>query len=175
MKNHQAGITIIELLCGLVILSVVSGGVANVYGNAREEARILQANSETTDLTHAVLRSYVVSSSFAALSTESAVSEGWMPVDLLGPTGRPTNVWGKTIDLGHIDFGPPAAGLTLTQEVPAVSCPKWVSSLSRGYDTIRINGQEVSRRAQSLKPQALVSPCSVAGEFASVVLIARKL
>ena len=173
-RRSQSGFTLIELTAALGLMTVVSAAVFGLFSGASDSAKLVQAQSGTSALVESIVRSYASSGSFAALTTESAIAENWLPDEVRGSNGRPVNAWGNPITLNHMDYGQPSAGLTITQNVPASACATFVAKIGTSFDTVRVNGSDVRRTSGAIDPSSAGFACDNVGDAATVMLISKK-
>lgn len=169
----QAGFTLIELMIGLVAISIVSLGVYGMFFTGGDAAAVVKAQADTAALADAATAAYVSRANFAGLTTQSAMAERWVPAELLDASGMPVNAWKQPISLGAVDIDTvgDAKGLALTQDVPTSICARYVSNIAGAFDGITINSTDVY--TVPMDPATLATACGSGSDTATLVLVRR--
>jgi prepilin-type N-terminal cleavage/methylation domain-containing protein len=173
----QAGFTLIEVMIGLAAFAIVAAGVYTLFFAGSDGAALVKAQSDTAALGAALTSAYVTRASYSGLTTQSAVSEGWMPDELKDVSGLPVNAWSQPIELSAVDLAASgdAKGARIEQDVPAPdACVRFLSAVAGGFDSVSVNGHELAR-GDVQNPSTLASPCADNGEMAHVVLVRRRM
>jgi len=173
----QAGFTLIESLLSLSGLAIVAAGMYALFFSGSDTAELVKAQAETASLGSAVMTAYVSRASFAGLTTQSAIVEGWVPDELKDTSGMPVNAWAQPINLTAIDLDAAgdAKGARIEQGVPAPdACIRFVAGVAPGFDTVSVNGHDLTP-ADAQDPGALAGPCGGASGLAHVVLVRRRI
>ncbi len=168
----QAGFTPIELMIGLVAISIVSLGVYGMFFSGGDAAAVAKAQTDTAALADAATSAYVSRANFAGLTTQSAMAERWVPAELLDASGMPANVWKQPITLSAVDVAAAgdAKGLAITQNVPTQICASYVSHIAGAFDGITINSTDV--HTVPADPATVATACG-SGDTATLVLVRR--
>jgi prepilin-type N-terminal cleavage/methylation domain-containing protein len=173
----QAGFTLIEVMIGLAAFAVVAAGVYTLFFAGSDGAALVKAQSDTAALDAALMSAYVTRASFSGLTTQSAISEGWMPDELKDASGLPVNAWSQPIALSaaDLDVSGDAKGARIEQDVPAPdACIRFITAVAGGFDSVSVNGHELAR-SDAQNPSALASPCADTGEMAHIVVVRRRM
>jgi type II secretory pathway pseudopilin PulG len=173
----QAGFTLIESLLSLSGLAVVAAGMYALFFSGSDTAELVKAQAETASLGSAVMSAYISRASFAGLTTQSAIAEGWVPDDMKDASGMPVNAWTQPINLSAIDLDAAgdAKGARIEQGVPAPdACIRFVAGVSPGFDVVSVNGHDLTL-TNAQDPSALAGPCGDADGMAYVVLVRRRM
>lgn len=173
----QAGFTLIEILISLAGLAIVAAGAYVLFFSGSDSAELVRAQAETASLGSALISAYVSRASFAGLTTQSAIAEGWVPDELKDASGLPVNTWAQPITLSAVDLdvAGDAKGARIEQGVPAPeACIRFVASVAGGFDIVSVNDHDLTP-SESQNPSALAGPCGDAGDMAHVVLTRRRM
>lgn len=138
----HAGFTLVELLCVLALACALMTGVFAFYSHSRQTGALLETESTVSAVVAATEHSYAAARDYAALSTDTALAEGWLPIDGRSPKG-PVNGWGNPISLGHANGARPNGALTLTEDVPAEACPQLVAEIGGSFNRVLVAGAVV--------------------------------
>lgn len=173
----QAGFTLVEFLISLAALAIVAAGAYVLFFSGSDSAELVRAQAETASLGSALISAYVSRASFAGLTTQSAIAEGWVPDELKDASGLPVNTWAQPITLSAVDLdvAGDAKGARIEQGVPAPeACIRFVASVAGGFDIVSVNDYDLTP-SESQNPSALAGPCGDAGDMAHVVLTRRRM
>jgi prepilin-type N-terminal cleavage/methylation domain-containing protein len=173
----QTGFTLIEVMIGLAAFAIVAAGVYTLFFAGSGSAALVKAQSDTAALDAALMSAYVTRASFSGLTTQSAISEGWMPDELKDASGLPVNAWSQPIALSaaDLDVSGDAKGARIEQDVPAPdACIRFITAVAGGFDSVSVNGHELAR-SDAQNPSALASPCADTGEMAHIVVVRRRM
>ncbi len=173
----QAGFTLIEILISLAGLAIVAAGAYALFFSGSDSAELVRAQAETASLGSALISAYVSRASFAGLTTQSAIAEGWVPNELKDASGLPVNTWAQPMTLSAVDLdvAGDAKGARIEQGVPAPeACIRFVASVAGGFDIVSVNDHDLTP-SESQNPSALAGPCGDAGDMAHVVLTRRRM
>jgi len=173
----QAGFTLIEILIGLAAFSLVSTALYALFFSGSTGADVAKAQADTAALGEALMSAYVTRANFSGLTTQTAVAEGWVPVEMKNASGTPINAWNQPIALSAVDLdvAGDAKGARIEQGVPAPdACIRLVAAVAGGFDAVSVNGHTVSP-AEARNSSALAEPCADGHDMAHVVLVRRRM
>ena len=181
-RNKQKGVTLIELLLGLVVILVVIGVGIVIYNQVTSNAGSYQTTSSVMNL-NAAVKSLHPRPDYFGLTNNVLINSGKAPSNLV-VGGNLVGQWGGAITLTPRTFD--AAGLTACAaapcnafeisyvNVPQDACTTLVLGMERSFDFISVGGTAVKNRLgaaahQQPTPAAITTACQAAGASATLL------
>jgi len=155
VARHAGGFTLLETIAAIGAAAALSASTLGFYVHARDVENLAATQATMTGIVAAAEHAYAASADYGNLTTNSALTEGWLPTDGRTPSG-PVNGWGNPIALGHTDGARPYGALTLTQDVPSGACAQLVARLARSFNRVIVAGLSVAADS----PPATVAACN---------------
>lgn len=139
--RRQRGVTLIEAIIFLSLLSVVLGIVLNKASIAFASNRAAQSTDAAQLIAAGIKSAYQLRNSYAGLNTTAAINNGLVP-DYMVSGGTLTNVWGGGVVIEAVTT--PSNGFTIVfRGVPAEDCAKFVNAVSSGFEEVSIKNTKV--------------------------------
>ena len=138
---RQRGVTLIEAIIFLSLLSVVLGIVLNKASIAFASNRAAQSTDAAQLIAAGVKSAYQLRNSYSGLTTTTAIKNGLVP-DYMVSGSTLTNVWGGRVVINAATT--PSNGFTITfQGVPPEDCAKFVNAVASGFEQVQIKNLKV--------------------------------
>lgn len=139
--KRQRGVTLIEAIIFLSLLSVVLGIVLNKASIAFTSNRAAQSTDAAQLIAAGVKSAYQLRNSYTGLTTATAINNGLVP-DYMVNGSVLTNVWGGSVVIAAATS--PSNGFTIVfQGVPPEDCAKFVNAVSSGFEEVSIKNTKV--------------------------------
>ena len=140
-SRKQHGVTLIEAIIFLSLLSVVLGIVLNKASIAFASNRAAQATDAAQLIAAGIKSAYQLRNSYTGLNTATAIKNGLVP-DYMVNGSTLSNVWGGAVTIAAATS--PSNGFAIVfKGVPPEDCAKFVNAVSSGFDQVTIKTLKV--------------------------------
>jgi prepilin-type N-terminal cleavage/methylation domain-containing protein len=161
----QTGFSLVEIMLGLAVVSVLGVGTFVVAERLSEKKAIRQEQANVQEIADRVGSAYSSLGRFPSHLRQEALEDNLLPVGMVHGSHL-ESAWGSAVDLTPTTIdGKANAGMQIVySSVPTSGCAPLALSAGKGMFDVEIDGVSVMDATGNVDPLASAARCEAAGE-----------